>query len=379
MLDREKRFLRSTQTIVGSVIGVGIFGLPYVVAQAGFLIGLIHLLVVGFVYTVALILYAEVIMYTPGKMRIAGLAERYLGHHWRHAASLFQYSNSWGAMIGYVVLGGGLLHALLATLTGGSEFLFQLVFFGVASLVLLGGLGLVSWVESYFFWTILLLSVFLVVAAIPNAEIANLFYTNLPSWTAPLGVALFAYGGFAAIPEAADILRGNKDLLRRSTIFAMVFCAAFYVLFTMSVVLVTGEATTEDALLGFSKVVGDWFLTVSGVIALYSIFSSYIVLGMSNIDGLVYDFRWRYLTSWLFVIAVPLVFFLIGARDFISVIGFTGGVIGSFIGLIVVRIYKKARRDVCMPKRCLTVPSYVIWFVQAVFILGIIVQLKDLL
>lgn len=379
MFDREKRFLRSMQIIVGSVIGVGVFGLPYVVAQSGFLIGALHLLIVGFVYTVALFIYAEVIMYTPGKMRIAGLAERYLGHHWRHASSFFQYSNSWGAMIAYVVLGGGLLHALFETWLGGAELVYQIVFFVVASLVLLGGLGLVSWVESYFFWVILVLSVLLIVAAVPNIDAQNLIYVNLPNWASPLGVALFAYGGFAAIPEAADVLKGNRELLRRSTIYAMIFCASFYVLFTLAVVAVTGENTTQDALIGFSATVGQWFLTASGIVAIYAVLSSYIILGMSNIDGLVYDFRWKYVPAWFAVILIPAIFFLLGARDFIPVIGFTGGVIGSLIGLIVVRIYKKARSHVCMPKRCLTVPNYVLWFVQFIFLLGIFIQIRDLL
>jgi amino acid permease len=45
---------RTAQPLVGSVIGVGIFGLPFVFAQAGFVIGLGHLVVVGLINLVVL-------------------------------------------------------------------------------------------------------------------------------------------------------------------------------------------------------------------------------------------------------------------------------------------------------------------------------------
>jgi len=44
---QRKIFWGAVQPLLGSIIGVGIFGLPYVFAQAGFGIGLVHLLVVG--------------------------------------------------------------------------------------------------------------------------------------------------------------------------------------------------------------------------------------------------------------------------------------------------------------------------------------------
>jgi len=36
---RNEKFLAAVSTMIGAIVGVGIFGLPYVISQAGFFVG----------------------------------------------------------------------------------------------------------------------------------------------------------------------------------------------------------------------------------------------------------------------------------------------------------------------------------------------------
>lgn len=375
MKRKTTKLLLAMKTIIGSIIGVGIFGLPFVASQAGFSISSIFILVVGFVYAITLILFSEIIMYTPGQSRISGLAGKYLGHHWKPIASFLQFSNSWGAMLGYIILGGAFLKAIFAPWFDISLFNSQLIFAIVSSFILIGGLGFVAYIESYFFWMVIALIISMIALGLPHAEFTNLLNIEPSNWHIPLGVALVAFGGFAAIPEAADVLNDEREKLRKAVIFSMLFCGLIYILFSGTVLMVTGGNTTQDALIGFAEVIAPWFVFIASIVGLFSVFSSFIVLGMSNIDGFVYDYKIRYVISWFITSLIPISIFLFGARNFIGVIGLTGGILGSLIGLMVIRMYKKARHDVCMPKRCLAIPSGALYLCQAIFLLGIIMQI----
>ncbi len=364
-------FFQGMQPIIGSVIGVGIFGLPFVFAQAGFWVGMVHMIVVVVVNTLLLVLYADVIRNTPGVSRMAGLVDRYVGREASWVATLFLFTSTWGAMIAYIILGGDFLFALLEPVLGGELMVYQLVFFAVSSLLLIGGLSFIAHLEVVFVLALLIMLTVVVAGSVPHVELSFLNAARESSWFLPFGVVLFAFGGLAAVPEAAHILAKQRDRLLRPVILAsMAIVFLVYVAFSAVVVGVTGPLTTQDAITGLGSIVGEWVLVVGAVIGLFSVFTSFLILGISVMDTLVYDFKWRYLRAWALACSVPFVAFLLGARDFIDVIGFTGGFLGSLIGLIVLYLYVRAKRDVCTPKRCLTIPDSILVAVGFVFAAG---------
>ena len=52
-------FLEAIGTLIGTIIGAGVLGIPYVIAKAGFLTGLVDLFIIGFA---VLILYLATII-----------------------------------------------------------------------------------------------------------------------------------------------------------------------------------------------------------------------------------------------------------------------------------------------------------------------------
>ena len=65
--------------LAGGIIGAGIFALPYLFAQSGLFAGFVHLSVGALAYTFIHLLYADVILRTPGTHRFVGRSKKYLG------------------------------------------------------------------------------------------------------------------------------------------------------------------------------------------------------------------------------------------------------------------------------------------------------------
>lgn len=366
-------FLRSIQAFIGAVIGVGIFGLPYVFGQAGVAIGLIHIIVIGLVNFILLATYADIVMNIPGHRRLTGIVDTFLGRHWGLFATVLFFASTWGAMIAYIIIGGEFLEILLQPLVALSITGAQLLFFLVSAILLIGGLGFISRIQGVFIALLLLAVVVIAIGAVPHVEIDHLQYINHAHWFAPFGVVLFAFGGLAVIPEMADMLGPkNRHKLRRAIGIGMGVVGLIYTVFASVIVGVTGDATTSDAIVGLGPVVGDWVLYLGAAIGLIAVFTSFLILGISLMDTLVYDYKQRYMLSWAIVVAVPLIVFLLGARDFIDVIGFTGAVLVGLLGLVMLYTYVKAKAHICAPKRCLAIPHWLLWICGLVFTFGII-------
>jgi amino acid permease len=68
LLDRE--FLIALATLIGTAIGAGLFGLPYVVAKAGFFPSLMMMFLLGLLALVSNLMYGEIILRTKGGCRL---------------------------------------------------------------------------------------------------------------------------------------------------------------------------------------------------------------------------------------------------------------------------------------------------------------------
>lgn len=372
MQKRTRLFIRSTQALIGAVIGVGIFGIPYVFAQAGVAIGLVHLLVLGAVNLLMLLAYVDIVLNANGHHRLVGNVKEYLGHHWGWFMTLTLFGSSWGAMTAYIILGGEFLHAIISPISGGSVFGFQLGFAIVFSFLLIGGLTMVARLESVFVFALIIMLALIAVGALPHVNIEHLLVVDTDKAFLPFGVILFAFGGLAILPEMKDILGRFKGLLRRSVILGFFIIAVVYTVFGSVVVAVTGRATTEEAILGLGEILGDWAITLGSLIGFVAVGTSFLILGVQIMNSLTYDYKRQYLAAWMIAAGVPAVVFLLGARDFIDVIGFTGGVLSALVGLITIRMYLKAKVHACTPKRCLAIPNWAMYLASLILFVGML-------
>ena len=375
MIKRSISFFKSIQALIGAIIGVGIFGIPYAMAQAGFAIGLAHIIILGAVNLVMVLAYVELVLYDGGNNRLVGSMKEHLGEHWGFVMATVLFGSIWGAMLAYMIIGGEFLHVLINPILGGGLTFYQYIFFIICSFFLLGGLGMVARLELFFVTALLFLLGLIVIGAAPYADLSLLTHINLQHAFLPFGVVLFAFGGLGVVPEMKAILGRNTALLRRAAVIGFVVITLVYAVFAGVVVSVTGLKTTPEAILGLGSVLGQWAIILGAGIGLISVATSFLILGVEVMNTTIFDYKRRFLTGWGMAIAVPFILFFFGARDFIEVIGFTGGVLAALVGLLLIFSYFRAKKSAHLPKRTLTIPNWLMYICVLVLTFGMLITI----
>jgi len=362
--------------MIGAIVGVGVFGLPYVFAQAGFAVALLELLAIAILLTILQLMQAEVAIQTPGKERLAGFVRHYMGKQWSWLAVAALSASIWGAMLAYMIVGGNFLFLLLSPLFGGTETIYSLIIALFASLLIYRGLQFASRIEVTIVGALLLLFLFIILVSLPHIQFSSYHSTASPNFFLPYGIILFSLAGVGIVPEMREVLgKRLKSRLGHAVMIGMAIIVLLYILFSATVIGVTGANTTPVAFDGLVPVLGNTFRVVSTILGTLTILSIYFVLGIELLNTFRVDFRLPHKLSWFLVTSVPVILFLAGAREFIQVIGFVGSVFGGALGILVVLTYLKMKKSpLCRERTCLNFPNVLAWGIILVFFLGIIFE-----
>ena len=137
--------LEAISILVGTIIGAGILGIPYVVAQAGFITGLVILAVISFTVIMINLYLGEIVLSTKARHQLTGYAEKYLGKFGKYLMFGSVVFGFYGALLAYIIGEG----QVLAALTGGNEMVYSLLFFMGASALVYIGLTIVQKFEFF--------------------------------------------------------------------------------------------------------------------------------------------------------------------------------------------------------------------------------------
>ena len=143
--------------LVGTIIGAGILGIPYVVAKAGFLTGLVVLTIISYTVIMINLFLGEIVLSTRVKHQLTGYAEKYLGKWGKYLMFGSVVFGFYGALLAYIIGEG----QVLAALTGGSEVVYSLLFFVGASALVYIGLTIVQKFE--FIMTLIILLIVIII------------------------------------------------------------------------------------------------------------------------------------------------------------------------------------------------------------------------
>ena len=107
------RTWQATLLLIGTIVGVGMFGIPFVFVQAGFLTGVFVLIGLAAAATLVHLAYAEIVLATPALHRLPGYVRYYLGPGLGRLSTASYLFGLSGALLAYVVLGGAFVGELL--------------------------------------------------------------------------------------------------------------------------------------------------------------------------------------------------------------------------------------------------------------------------
>ncbi len=336
------RLIYPIVTLSGTIIGVGLFSLPYITSRVGTLVMLGYFLVLGSLIILVHLFYGELALKTPDFKRLPGFAKFHLGDLGEKVAIASTILGIFGAILAYLIVGGEFLGELLSPFFGGNSFIWTIFYFALGATIIFSGIRIISKVE---FWG--LISFFLVLIVIffrsqPFLKIGNLFPSpDLGSLFLPYGAILFSLWGADLIPEAEEMLKENKKLLPKVIIIATLIPMIIYLFFIYLILGITGPQTTESALTGLKSFLGDGTVSLLLLFGVLTTFTSFITLGLTLKKVFWYDLKIKENFAWLITCFLPLILFLIGVKHFIPVISFVGGVMIGINGILILLMYQK--------------------------------------
>ena len=104
---------RAARPLIGTMIGVGLFGLPFAVMQLGFGLGMAVFAIVAMLTGTLALLYADLVLVRGGKARFIHVVQRELGPFGTFVAGAAFLGGSYGALLAYCLFGGQFLRAFI--------------------------------------------------------------------------------------------------------------------------------------------------------------------------------------------------------------------------------------------------------------------------
>ena len=372
--------VRAFSVLVGMVIGAGFFGVPYVIAKSGTITGLIYFIGLGFIITLLHLMYGEIVLRTKEKHRLPGFAKKYLGKGWEKFTKISSTLGAYGALAAYVILGGKFSFFLLSPIIGGTEFLYQIIYFVIFGGLLMLNTNPMAEIETLMTGGLIVLIVIIVTFALPHFNITNLSLFNSENIFLPYGVLIFAFFGGAAIPEIKDVLGEKLSKMKKVLVWGSVFCILITALFALVTIRLSGSSVSQDAIWGLAEIMGPWVLIIGSIIGFLAVTTSFLVLGLYVKDQFRYDFKFNHTLSFLLTIIPSFLVMLLFKKDFIIIISLVGAIFAATDSTLLACIWLKAKTlGDRQPEYKLKIGSWLAYIVTILFIIGGVSEILSLL
>ncbi|MDP3985412.1 MAG: aromatic amino acid transport family protein [bacterium] len=367
-----KKIVQGLATLVGTIIGAGIFGVPYVMSKAGVVVGLVYFIALTIIMILLHLYFGEIVLAIKERHRFPGFAYELLGQWGKHTAAVLGIFGGWISITAYIILGGMFLSLLLDRWVNIGPLGWSLVFAASAAFAVVGGLRWITRTEVLMTTALLIVILTIIIAGLPQVALAHLVRFDVKEVVLPYGVILFSLSGLAVIPELEDVLgNGQRKLLRRVIVLGILAAAILTAFFGAIVAGISGPNTSSDAISGLQPFWGAWIITIGALFGFLAVATSCYVFLMNQAETFVYDYRMSWWTSRILALGVPLIFFILGARNFIGLIGLAGGFTGGLTGVLIVFMYLRVLEKKKIPRLRWVVPIGV----AAVFFVGAAVEL----
>lgn len=374
-------FSSSVLVLIGTTIGAGIFGLPFLFSRIGLGWAVTLFFFLALVMIFEQLGYVFVTLHTEGKHRLPGYAKIHLGQWARNVEIVSTIAGYIGGLLVYGILAGTFLNIIIPAL---EPFWGSIAFFIVG--VFLIGLRQNIFVRVESWLTILLILLFLgiVIVGFNSVRLDSLsvVMSQGSAWWHFLllayGAILFSLTAIAAIPEVSAVFFTMRTTrLRDHAVYwsvgaGTVLAALFTLLFALVVVGISGGSTTPDALSGLSIFLGKGVIVAGAWVGILAVVTSFLTFGIYARHTLNYDFGLSRVAASAIVSLVPPALFLIGLRNFIDVIGLLGAVFGGIDSILIACMVGRIRYKL---HHKFSAVEVALWVAGAVFLTGIVLEL----
>jgi amino acid permease len=326
--------------LAATTLGAGIFALPYLFKESGWLTGVFYLAALSGIVIFTHFLYWQALVRVEEKKRLLGLTEKYLGN----TAGLFAF----------IVIVVGLILTLVVYLILGSQFL-KLIFpfpneaARVFIFWLLASLPIIFKLRWFVGFELLgagiMTSIIIFIFLSANNLIAgfsNVAAINFKNIFLPFGPFLFALAGWTAIEPLFEYEK-KADRINSSPLLILFagtgIVAALYLLFTFGI-LGSFLEIAPDTVSGLGNWPA-WKLGTVGLFGIFAIWTSYAPISREIRNILEKDAGWPAILGFCFALFIPPLLIVLGLNNFLAVVGLAGGIFLSLQYLLIVLVAKK--------------------------------------
>ncbi|MST04180.1 MAG: hypothetical protein EXS49_01250 [Candidatus Pacebacteria bacterium] len=383
-----KNFFLPAGILSGTIIGAGVFALPYVFKSSGILLGLLFLGISIWAFCLIHLMYADIIKRTPGNHRFVGYTKMYLGKYAFISSIFIGVVEMILVMVIYLILSESFINLIYPE---ASQIFKVLIFW------LLGSFAIFFNVKKLAFTEFLITGgIIVIIISTFIYGFKNLFQIDFtfPFFSAeggsapggkniffPLGPILFALSGSVAIPSLVDYFRilksNNSDKnLKKSVSLGTIIPGIVYAIFIFGV-LSLSKVVSEDSVSGLIGNVSPIFLFVLGILGILCLWSSYIVVGLNIFNILRFDLKIRKSLRFFMVVFLPIILYVAGLRNFILLTGIIGGIFLSIECIFIILIWLKMNRGNIGKSIFKRQNNISIVFLFLIFSIAIIFELKN--
>ncbi len=363
--------IEALSVLIGTIIGAGVLGIPYVVMRSGFSIGLFHLIFLAILMILAGLYLGEIALRTKGAHQLTGYAEKYLGKTGKKLMMLAFAFGIYSALLAYLT-GEGISISHLIFGSSNNAFLMGIIFWVCLSTLSYFGLKSLRKGETLGVSAIIILIFLILILFWNKIDVSNLSYANYQNFFVPFGVILFAYLGFSTIPEAKAILGKDKGDIKRIIIGANLLVFVVYTLFALVVLGSLGISTPQIATISLGKI----FI----LLGIFTMLTSYLALSVALIDMFKLDYKMSHAKSWILTSILPFIIYifleLFNIANFTKILGIGGTISGGLTAILIVLMAEKAKKkgDV-KPEYSIPLPKIIKWAIIVIFTLGALFEI----
>ncbi len=340
--------------LIGTIIGAGVFTLPYVAVHSGLATTLIWLIIVSFVITYLHLAFGEIVLRTKQDFRLPGYVGHYLNSSAKKLILLITFFTFSFSLLIYLLLGSQFLCVIFNSIWTNFSFpqgLLVIFLWLLLSSAILSKSKRLSKINFYLSFALLFLFFIIIFFALPHFKTGNinLFnFTNHWGWLIPYGVLFFALNGMVAVPEAARVLKikgEKKEKLKKVIIIGTLIPAFCYLIFILAVAGASGSFTTLEAIEGLKGVLGNSIILLGAILGFLAVSTSYLIFASYIKNSFIYDFKWSRFISYFLVVVGPLLLYCLRLENLVKLISFMGGMLGGLEGVMLIFVLRKAKEQ----------------------------------
>jgi amino acid permease len=341
-----REFILPTSILAGTIIGAGIFSLPYVFLHAGTGLSFFFLALFGLIYSIVHLMYADIVIKNGNVHRFAGLAKIYFGYFGYWFSILMTIVEMFFVLAIYLILSSSFVSLIFPVV----PVAFQvIIFWWLGSLIIFSGTKKIAVFEYLAVLAIMVAVAVVVWKGFPGFfEKPFIFASDSwASWLLPFGALLFSLSGRPSIPTVTHYCEKNglsAGYSKRAIIWGTIVPILVYGLFVIGASGIS-KVITSDSITGIVSSLSSVSLVVSlAVLGSVSLISSYFAVGLDVVNSLKYDLNFSPKFAAFLVILLPLMIYFSNIGGFIALVEIAGGIFVGLEGIFIVAMWSKMKK-----------------------------------